>query len=85
MLRQRFGHIVNVSSVTGLIPTPILNLFPVFSHPDRPSGEPLTIKTILAIRPLEVRDFGKLLVWEFVSGYSERFVTGILETLESKK
>jgi len=61
------------------------NLFPLFSQPVRPANEPLTITTILAIRPKEVSDFGKLLIWAFVSGYSERFVTGILETLESKK
>jgi hypothetical protein len=34
---------------------------------------------------VEVRDFGKLLIWAFVAGYSERFVTGILDTLENKK
>jgi hypothetical protein len=61
------------------------NLFPLFSEPDKPPGEPLSIRTILSIRPVEVRDFGKLLIWAFVAGYSERFVTGILDTLENKK
>jgi len=31
-----------------------------------------------------VADVGKLLVWSFLAGYSERFVTGILSTLEQK-
>lgn len=61
------------------------NLFPEFSKPSGPDGQPLSVETILDIRPVAVRDFGKLLVWAFVSGYSERFVTGILDTLESKK
>lgn len=61
------------------------NLFPEFSKPSGPEGQPLSVGTILEIRPVAVRDFGKLLVWAFVSGYSERFVTGILDTLESKK
>jgi hypothetical protein len=61
------------------------NLFPLFSEPVKPPGEPLSVRTILSIRPVEVRDFGKLLIWAFVAGYSERFVTGILDTLENKK
>jgi hypothetical protein len=61
------------------------NLFPEFSKPVVPDGQPLSVAVILEIRPVAVRDFGKLLVWAFVSGYSERFVTGILDTLESKK
>lgn len=31
-----------------------------------------------------MKDVGKLLVWCFVAGYSESFVTGILKQLESR-
>ena len=60
------------------------NLFPNFTHPVIPTGQLLTVPMILQIRPCSVADVGKLFVWCFLAGYSERFVTGILSTLEQK-
>lgn len=60
------------------------NLFPNFTHPVIPTGQLLTVPMILQIRPVSVADVGKLFVWCFLAGYSERFVTGILSTLEQK-
>jgi hypothetical protein len=60
------------------------NLFPNFTRPEIPQGKLLTVPMILQIRPASVADVGKLLVWSFLAGYSERFVTGILSTLEQK-
>ncbi len=60
------------------------NLFPNFTRPEIPTGKLLTVPMILQIRPGTVADVGKLLVWSFLAGYSERFVTGILSTLEQK-
>lgn len=61
------------------------NLFPNF---DRPSvdgdGSMFNMRTVLTLRPVSVADVGKLMVWCFVSGYSERFVVGILGTLEDR-
>ena len=58
------------------------NLFPNFTAP-KPETEEL-IKSFLEIRPESMEDAGKLLVWCFVAGYSERFVTGILKQLERR-
>ena len=52
------------------------NLFPNFTHPVIPTGQLLTVPMILQIRPVSVADVGKLFVWCFLAGYSERFVTG---------
>jgi len=43
-----------------------------------------TIKEVLSIRPCSVKDLGKLFVWCFISGYSEKFVAGILGSLEKR-
>jgi hypothetical protein len=60
------------------------NLFPNFTRPQVPAGSTLTIPLVLQIRPSSVMDVGKLLVWSFVAGYSERFVTSVLGTLEQR-
>ena len=60
------------------------NLFPNFSRPAAPAGELLDMRTILTLRPDGIADFGKLMVWCFVSGFSERFVISMLGTLEDR-
>lgn len=60
------------------------NLFPKFTNPDPANGELLNMRTVLQLRPESTQDLGKLAVWCFVSGYSERFVLGILGTLEER-
>lgn len=60
------------------------NLFPLFTSPQVSEGEPLNIKIAMEIRPVSVQDFGKLLVWCFLAGYSERLVPNILQNLERR-
>lgn len=60
------------------------NLFPNFKIPKLNNGEVMTVPFVLEIRPDTVLDAGKLLVWSFLSGYSEKFVTGILSSLEKR-
>lgn len=62
------------------------NLFPNFTYPHTNDSEAplLDIRGVLAIRPASIQDFGKLLVWCFLSGYSERFVPSLLASLEKK-
>lgn len=60
------------------------NLFPNFNRPEAEPGALLSVKIVLQLRPNTVEDLGKLLVWCFLSGYSERFVLGILGTLEER-
>jgi hypothetical protein len=38
----------------------------------------------MEMAPVSMKDVGKLLVWCFVAGYSEKFVTGILKQLERR-
>lgn len=60
------------------------NLFPLFTSPKLADGEVLSLKVALEIRPESVQDFGKLLVWCFLAGYSERLVPNILDSLERR-
>jgi len=60
------------------------NLFPLFTEPNIAEGETLTMRMALAIRPISVQDLGKLLVWCFLAGYSERLVPNILQGLEDR-
>lgn len=60
------------------------NLFPLFTSPEVAEGETLNLKIALEIRPVTVQDFGKLLVWCFLAGYSERLVPNILQNLEQR-
>lgn len=60
------------------------NLFPLFSSPEAEEGQPMSLKTAFQIRPVSVQDFGKLLVWCFLAGYSERLVPNILQNLEQR-
>ena len=66
------------------------NLFPEFDGLncaiDAPPGEAAgpDMKDIIQIRPRTIQDFAKLLIWSVLSGYSEKFVDGILRTLERR-
>lgn len=60
------------------------NLFPNFKKPETRDDELLNMRTVLAIRPATVSDAGKLIVWCFVAGFSEKFVPGMLASLERK-
>ncbi len=60
------------------------NLFPLFTSTQLEEGEVLSLKKALEIRPVSVQDFGKLLVWCFLAGYSERLVPNILQNLEQR-
>lgn len=62
----------------GLLTT---NLFPNFSAA---SAARASLSEYLAMRPATMADAGKLIVWCFLAGYSERFVAGILGQLEQK-
>ena len=66
------------------------NLFPEFSGLNCPgssaaavdSTESLNMKSMLQMKPKTIQDFAKLLVWSVLAGYSEKFVDGVLRTLE---
>jgi hypothetical protein len=58
------------------------NLFPTFKAP--PVKDPLDLHVVLEIRPASIKDFGKLMAWCFLSGYSERFVPSLLQSLEQR-
>lgn len=58
------------------------NLFPNFTTPS--NTEEKLIKRFMQMEPETMKDVGKLLVWCFVAGYSESFVTGILKQLEQR-
>lgn len=65
------------------------NLFPNFEmqgeYADKAaSTDTLSMRAVLSIRPVDVVDFGKLLVWCFLAGFSERFVLDILRALERR-
>ena len=60
------------------------NLFPNFTAPEEKEGGLLSVPVLLQLRPESVKDFGKLLVWCFLAGYSEKFVAGILQSLEAR-
>lgn len=57
------------------------NLFPNFTKPDE--NLPL-VKQFVNMIPVGMKNSGKLLVWCFIAGYSERFVAGFLDQLEAK-
>jgi hypothetical protein len=55
------------------------NLFPVFSFPKN-SGL-LVMRDLLDFRPATTADYGKLLVWSAIAGYSRTFVTGVFDSI----
>lgn len=60
------------------------NLFPTFLTPPEVKDDPLSLHMVLKIRPASIQDFGKLMAWCFLSGYSERFVPSLLQSLEQR-
>lgn len=60
------------------------NLFPNFKSLSLAENESLSLKHVMSIRPTQIEDAGKLMVWCFVAGYSEKFVGHILSTLEGR-
>lgn len=64
----------------GLITT---NLFPTFRHSSSHDDGNLVAQW-LSIKPAGISETGKLLVWCFIAGYSETFVSGILSNIEKK-
>ncbi len=61
----------------GLLTT---NLFPNFTEPSNGN----LLDQFLNMTPIDMKNTGKLLVWCFLAGYSERFVTGVLKQLENQ-
>ena len=58
------------------------NLFPKFTKVESPEGRLLNLKDVLSVRPAGIIDFGKLLVWCFLAGFSERLVPNVLHGIE---
>ena len=58
------------------------NLFPSFSNTGAATENILL--EFRAMKPETLKDAAKLLVWCFVAGYSEKFVTNVLNQLDSK-
>ena len=58
-----------------------MNLFPDFDYQTKISGS-LKVQDWLYLRPKGLDDVGKLIVWCFLAGYSESFISGILKRLE---
>lgn len=72
------SQILSGKDGNGLLAT---NLFPDFS-PIAMDGGRLALKDWLQLRPKDLPDAGKLIVWCFLAGYSESFVSGILLRLQ---
>jgi len=66
---------------TGLLTT---NLFPTFTFAAEIAETESLVHAFLRSRPASIPDLGKLLVWCFLAGYSEKFVIGILGQLERR-
>lgn len=56
------------------------NLFPNFTNSHQEVGN--LLEQFAEMEPVGMHNTGKLLVWCFLAGYSERFVIGILDQLE---
>ena len=57
------------------------NLFPNFTDPTITSS---LLRQFIEMEPDGMKNTGKLLVWSFIAGYSERFIAGILGQLEKQ-
>jgi hypothetical protein len=73
--------ILSGNAGAGLLTT---NLFPTFDVDSVDVETAGLIKAFLGSRPATLPDLGKLVVWCFLAGYSEKFVIGILGKLEPK-
>jgi hypothetical protein len=60
-----------------------INLFPDFDYlTNEKINSNLKIQDWLYMRPKGMDDAGKLIIWCFLAGYSESFISGILKRLE---
>jgi len=73
--------ILSGNAGSGLLTT---NLFPTFDVDLVDTKTEGVVKAFLGSRPATLPDLGKLLVWCFLAGYSEKFVLGILGKLEQR-
>jgi hypothetical protein len=73
--------ILSGNAGAGLLTT---NLFPTFNVDLVDIETEGLVKSFLGSRPATLPDLGKLLVWCFLAGYSEKFVIGILGKLEHR-
>lgn len=64
----------------GLLKT---NLFPSFG-PKELMDKLAQMSSFLEVRPSTLQDAAKLIVWCFLAGYSENFVTGILSSFDNR-
>ena len=73
--------IVSGESGGGLFTT---NLFPSFDGGVATDNHLLSMYDFRTLRPATVRDAAKALIWCFLAGFSESFVTGMLSSLEMR-
>ena len=59
------------------------DFFPKFL-PDEPADNTKGLATLFAVHGATAEDYGKMLLWGFISGFSERFTTDIINRFESK-
>ena len=64
----------------GLLKT---NLFPSFGPQDL-MNKLAQMSSFLEVRPSSLQDAAKLIVWCFLAGYSENFVTGVLSSFDNR-
>lgn len=61
------------------------NLFPIFeTSAPTDTGERLNMEILLYARPQDTVNLGKLLIWCLIAGHSQKFVQGVLGTLEDR-
>jgi ammonia channel protein AmtB len=58
-------------------------LFPVFEADSKPPIDKENFSIIFAQHGKEFSDYGKLLVWSFIAGFSEKYVVGVLDSVNS--
>jgi hypothetical protein len=59
------------------------DFFPKFL-PDESAGNTRGLATLFAVHGATAEDYGKMLLWGFISGFSERFTTDIISRFESQ-
>lgn len=59
------------------------DFFPKFL-PDEPASNTKGLATLFAVHGATAGDYGKMLLWGFISGFSERFATDIISRFESE-
>lgn len=58
------------------------DLFPSFSFPEQEAGASRSFSDLFQVHGTEGKDYAKLIVWCFVAGLSEKFVTNMLGGLQ---